>query len=709
MTATHPPAGTPAARRAAARATAATVRAIVGAGVATMLTVGGAVAAHAEATPSPTPTGLTGVATLTLAPTDNGVVGAGASLSAFLTLDNGTARPLAERTATLSLGDEPITDRAELSSWLSGSGAVADVVEVATATIPAAAAGDAASAVALVEPDAAALRDRAPGVYPLLARTSDSAGSLSSRSVMIVPGTAVAASIGIVVPVTAGPLSAGLLTSDELAELTAADGRLTATLDAVTATPVILAIDPAIPASIRVLGSSAPQTASEWLDRLLRLPNERFALQFGDADVAAQLRAGAAAPMQPSSLESYMDPADFADATPPAVPSPAPTATEPPAGPVLPDLSELLDIGATRAGVYWPISGTADAAVVATLGAAVADGQPSLTVVPATSTDAGGDGGVVSAAQQAAGAALLVYDGAASAALRDAAVLPDIATRGAPLTAATALLSFAAGTPEPTLVVVDRADDYSRAGLRAAIAAVTQIAAPASLLELTDVSAGAVSIADASDDGGRAGAASQLSAEEDALRSFSSILDDPAVLVGPERAEILQLLGASWASEPEQWALAVATHRTASATTLNAVGILPPTELNLISAGAGLGFWVRNDLQWPVNVVLNASPDDLRLEVETTTQVRADAASNKRAEVDVAARRGNGEVTIALQLQSPSGVPIGAAQQADVNVRADWETVGVIILSVLVAGLIVLGLVRTVLHRRWLARRGDAG
>jgi hypothetical protein len=73
-------------------------------------------------------------------------------------------------------------------------------------------------------------------------------------------------------------------------------------------------------------------------------------------------------------------------------------------------------------------------------------------------------------------------------------------------------------------------------------------------------------------------------------------------------------------------------------------------------------------------------------------------------EVPVQARLGNGEVTIALALSSPSGVPIGTAQQVDVNVRAELEGVGVVILSVLVGGLIVLGLVRTVLHRRWVKR-----
>ena len=39
-----------------------------------------------------------------------------------------------------------------------------------------------------------------------------------------------------------------------------------------------------------MLGSSAPATAQQWLADLLALPNSRFALQFGDADLATLQR-----------------------------------------------------------------------------------------------------------------------------------------------------------------------------------------------------------------------------------------------------------------------------------------------------------------------------------------------------------------------------------------------------------------------------------
>ena len=73
-------------------------------------------------------------------------------------------------------------------------------------------------------------------------------------------------------------------------------------------------------------------------------------------------------------------------------------------------------------------------------------------------------------------------------------------------------------------------------------------------------------------------------------------------------------------------------------------------------------------------------------------------------QVPVQARVGNGEVSVQLQLRSRTLEPIGGPQVVDVNVRADWEGVGIVVLSLLVGGFIVLGVVRTVLRLR--SRRG---
>jgi hypothetical protein len=660
-------------------------------------------------TPTPTPDIPFGETVFTLSPVANGTVRPGEGLAVSITLQNGTLIPTAPAAVTLSLGTAPLRDRAALTAWLSGGDAGAsDGVElspVGSTTLEAVPPQSQQVNGIVVAPDAPVLSGRAPGVYPLSATYESADGPVVSTSAMIVPREGAAeVGIGVVVPITAGDTSAGLLTALELTALTGPAGSLTDQLDAVEGTGAILGIDPAIPAAIRVLGTAAPLSATEWLARLESLPNSRFALQFGDADIAPQLQAGLPRPLRPTSLQAYMDPADFAPPTD-ATPTPSPT----PAGDeiVLPTVTQLTDIGGARANVFWPGTGTATAPVVETLGGLVLDDRDSVTLVPSTSTRTGSGGGTVPGRAVAGEADLLVYDADISRELHDASITEETSVRGAPLTAAAAYLAFAtaeAGS-EPLIVSVDRGAERSRVALRTAITAASQAPGviPLTLGGVTARIPVPVEIVDGPIDQARVDAVAAMTTEEAALARFATILDDVTLLTGPERAEILQLLGLGWMPDPAAWQGAVTAHRAETAVTLDSVGILPPSPINLFSAGAPIPIWVRNDLPYPVNVVLYATPDDLRLDVAQATEATAGPQSNTRVQVPVQARVGNGEVSVQLQLRSRTLEPIGAPQVVDVNVRADWEGIGIVVMSILVGGFLVLGVIRTVLRFR--ARR----
>ena len=657
--------------------------------------------------PTPTPT-LSGETVFTLSPIANGTVRAGEGLAVSVSLENGTDAATEPIAVTLSLGSTPLRDRAALSAWLEGGSDGGTMTPVGSATVAAVASGDEQTSGIVIAPGDPVLAGRAPGVYPLSAAYDSADGPVESTSAMIVPPEGGAeVGIGVVVPITAGATEEGLLTAAELAELTSPAGSLTDQLDAVEGTASILAVDPAITAAIRVLGTAAPASATEWLTRLEALANSRFAVQFGDADVAAQLQAGLSRPMRPLSLQAYMNPADFVPAAD-ATPAPAPSSTADPDEPIYPTLSQLTDVGGARAGVFWPGTGTATPEVVAGLGDVRVDDRDSLTLVPSTSTSAGADGSTVPGRAVAGDADLLVYDADASRELHDASVEEETTLRGAPLTAAAAFLAFAVAETggEPVVVTLDRAADRSRVAMRTAITSASQ-APGVTPLTLGGVAAripAAVEIAQAPADEARVRAASLLIADESELSRFATILDDVSLITGPERAEILQLLGLAWLPEQVPWQTAVDLHRAGTATTLDSVGILPPSPINLFSAGAPIPIWVRNDLPYPVNVVLFATPDDLRLDVTQANEVTAGPQSNTRVQVPVQARVGNGEVSVQLQLRSRTLEPIGGPQVVDVNVRADWEGVGIVVLALLVGGFIVLGVVRTVLRLR--GRRG---
>lgn len=689
MTVTSPPSGSPVPRRPLARRLLATLAA-----GALALGVTLPSAAASAATPEPSPTTTTVASALSAAPGANGILRPGDPLSVVVTLSAGSSASAAVPVA-LSIGSTSLGDDAALDRWLGGDASGQSLQQLATGTVDATASGAQSSITLTVPATDPTLAARGAGIYPVLV----SAAGLTAPSVVVVPSDGPTTPIALVVPITAAPLTRGLLTGNELAELTAVDGALSAQLDAVDGTAATLAVDPAIPAAIRVLGSAAPPTAVAWLQRLLALPNDRFALQFGDADIAAQLQAGLSAPLGPTSLQSYMTEADFtgSSAAVPAVSTPEPLPSASPGQPIYPSLSTLLDIGSSTSNVFWPATGSAGPETVAALGALGTPEAPARVLIASTSVS----GGSRVAAATTAGISTPVYDAEVSRVLATAAGQNDATRRSASLAAAQAYLAVARSSAgdQPVLAVLDRGTDRSRGSLRATLGLLSSAPgfATSTLAEISGRSASEISLAAPAVDPTRAAEVGDLLSDEQSVDRFATILDQPELLTGRERAEMLQVINVSWTGDPARQA--VADHRSGTQTTLDSVGILS-SDFRLVSSSAPLRPWVRNDLPWPVTVVLDVSPNDARLRVQDRTTVEAQAAANTRVEVPVEARIANGEVSVALQLYSPTDQPIGAPQRVDVEVRAEWESIGLIVIVVLVVGFLGLGVVRTVARRR---------
>jgi len=629
-------------------------------------------------------------------------------VSVTFSVSNAGDDPAPGGEVSIALGRTPLDSSADVTTWLA-SDARAETT-VATATVPAVAARGAATATTAIDLAANNAAALAPGVYPLSAEFSPTGGesgaALVAHSVLTVPDPAApSGGVAVVVPITAPPTTTGLLTAADLTTLTADDGALRTQLSAVAGTSAILAVDPAIPAAIRVLGTAAPASAQQWLTDLLALPNSRFALQFGDADVATQLAAGLPSLLTVPTLDPYMASRDFsaAPSTPVATAGPSGSATAAPSAGSPPTLSQLLDIGDARADVFWPATGSATADVVARLGATTSDAASPITLVPSSTLS-----NALGARGDAGGAAVLAYDDGASASLRAASLASDTVHQGSALAAASAyagLASRSTAASVPLLVVIDRASGRSSTGLKTAIAAASALAgrAPVDLSSVVDAPAASVAVVggDAAD-ATRTDALRALLDGETRISSFASVLTDPNLLTAPERAEILQLLGNVWRGVPDQFSTAIADHAAATTTTLDSVAIVPPSDITLLASSAPLTFSVRNDLPWPVNLTLSASPNDPRLIVQKSAEVAAGPEQSTRVQVPVQARVGSGESTLDLQLHSASGVDIGPHVRVAVAVRAEWESVGIVVMSVLIGAMLVFGVVRTVrkLRRR---------
>lgn len=616
--------------------------------------------------------------------------------TATVILHNDGDSPLSSGAAVVEMGRKPLADSAAVSSWLE-SGELADGESDAAFTRIG---GDISGAVAVGDTSETeitvpqeAIAGLAPGVYPVRAELNGAEAEaddevltgIETTSVLVIsaspPPTAT-----VLVPITATPENGALLTADELSKLTAADGALSAQLDGVSGTSAVLAVDPAIVAAIRVLGTSAPASALEWLDRLEQLPNERFALLFADADAATQAHAGLPALLPTGTLSPYLDPEDFPTAS--ASPAPTPSPTDDPTA-NLPDDAALSAVPGAISGILWPRADVSDADLATFAGYL---GGSATTILPSTSLGEQMSGHAARGEHE-----LLITDAGASDALSAAAAEPDPDAREQWLTAAGAYVFLAAqGVPDrPLLVGLDRNSARTADALRAAVAAVDTPGSNLSSLRAAPATPVTLS---SQPDLTRADALRSMLADEAPLTAFSSILDDPTLLLTPQRIKILRVIdvGTTARAFPD----AFQSHQEQTQKTLNSVSILPSSAIQLFGSNADLAFWVRNDLPWPVKLRLDAAPTNTRLEMQRSTEAVAQPSSNTRIPIRVAARIGSGDLDVQLKLFSPTGVEIGPTQYVDVQVRADWEAIGLILFGGLAGLLIVFGVVRTVRRRR---------
>ena len=167
----------------------------------------------------------------------------------------------------------------------------------------------------------------------------------------------------------------------------------------------------------------------------------------------------------------------------------------------------------------------------------------------------------------------------------------------------------------------------------------------------------AVEIADAAADPARVATASALFADETALSRFATILDDTSLITGPERAEILQLLGVAWLADPTTWSTAVAAHRARDGDDARTRWTCCRPARSTCSARAPIsGSGCATTCPIPSTSSSTRRPTISGSTCSARPRSSPAPQSNTRVEVPVQARVGNGEVTLALQLRSRASV-----------------------------------------------------
>lgn len=629
---------------------------------------------------------------LSVAPAEGTDVAAGAPVGVVVEIVNGTDAAVRAGTLKVGVAADGLDDQAAVDAWLApsdGAGGAGDTERVAERATASLAAGAATTLGFTIPADAT---DPADPVIGLSVELEVDGTPISTATTVVANSRVPVASpagLALAYPLTVPPQETGLIPADRLESWTAPAGLLTRQLDAVAGAPVAVGIDPRIPASIRILGASAPESALAWLQELELMPNEAFPLAYADADLAAQAQAGLEAPLGPLGFDDAVDPADFPADAGDAGATATPGST--------PDETALLEWDFTRTDIAWPAD---DTVATGDLDRFAAGGLTTAILAPGNVEPVDS---AVNAGATIDGRAAVVADDRVTDSLRAAAAATsDTAWRSATARLLAELALAGHDDPVTLLGTFDRSAGLEAERVAATVSALSsgRWARPTTLAEAVGAPPAARALVSMPEDGQRIENVNRLLQAEESVDEFADVLADPTVLTGPTRRDLLALLDVGWLDQPVEWTDAVGTWLVDRRAVTDAVSIVPSSSVLVVATETGIPITVQNDLPYPVDVVVQVDPSNGRLIVEDSVEATVEAESRSTVRVPVAAGVGSGEVTLEVSLSSPDGTPVGTSVDVPANVQADWEGVGAAVLAAIAVAVFAIGLLRAFRRRR---------
>ena len=183
------------------------------------------------------------------------------------------------------------------------------------------------------------------------------------------------------------------------------------------------------------------------------------------------------------------------------------------------------------------------------------------------------------------------------------------------------------------------------------------------------------------------------------LQSISSVLSEPAALLGDYTNLEAVVSSASWRSDPKTRSAQIPNAEAAGVGVTSSLAAVPSSTINVISSEAQLPVRITSSLNQDVTVQVYLVSNNKRLQVPRTTTVRVPAHQQAKVTVPIQAV-GSGDVALTVQVLAADGTTVGTPTTVNMRVRADWEGRGTgVIVGVLVA-IVVTGTVRTVRRGR---------
>lgn len=588
-------------------------------------------------------------------------------------------------TSRLVLGysSAPLRNSAGIDDWLTGAGRLGgSVASVATS--------GAATTVSTVLP-----APRSPGVWGVWVRLGLATGTVSARAVVLVGDAGVqgathsSATALAVVALTGTPESNGLYSAEQLSSLTAPGGRLTVATDALDHVRALVGLDPRLPASIAALGPQAPPSAVAWLDHVNRLAAgqiDLFSLQFADADPNALFAVGSGLP------GPHVGFSDLAESK-------------------RPQANGALAYGINwgPSAVLWPAR---NGLSPASLAAAVAAGVQTVVLDRAALSSS-----PLSAWVRLTGIAssdppvrALVADTAISRAASQFVSAPDPTTQVAREAELGARLALA---DQPLVVALDREATAAPERWRSLFDTLGGTSA-SRLVSLTQVWAsagGQASLSTTAANPGidrtladRASRAAGVSADFARVTALANASRMPEIVRDPGSRAALAALDLGWGARAAGVRESLAGLANSIDRLVGSVRIVATSSMNVVASEATLPFIVVNGLDTPVRVTVAVSPSNGRLRVGNAPVIEVAAGARATVGVPVAARVGNGAVSLRVTLETPNGTALGPTIAVSANVQAEWEGAFATVTGVVLALLLVVGIYRQI---RRAGRRGE--
>ncbi|MBB5618012.1 DUF6049 family protein [Microcella frigidaquae] len=648
-----------------------------------------ALSAALTSTPLLAPAGLAAAATTTAtetritllaAPSASGIARPGEPLSVRVTVTNTGQEATPELALALAIeGARPSApDRVE--QWLAGSTIESDARTASTATISPIEPG-ASAVLDLIVP---ASRPAASGAFGarlavVRATAGDELIAADRTAVVWVPtgSTPPSARTVFIAPISTPGIADGLLDAETLAALTAEAGDLHRQLDAVAGRPVLVAIDPRVVASIRLLGADAPASALAFLERLAAMPNETTLLPWADADALGVLAVGGRVP-EPEGAGAVA-PTDGEGAS--DDPEPSPSAL---------DLATAAEWPTTFDELLWAGDGLS-----ADLLSGIADAGARTVIAPSTALE----GREVS--QTAAGLRLIRADAALGAVARDASTAMSQQRFDRAVAQVSALLAAQAAADPQSVAVIPLSRDVLPSSDRLIDTIGRTVSLPWStagtLAEAVAEPSADAAITGAAASGARADAIEAALAAESADRAFAAVAVEPTAITDVRRLELLAALSQGWGDRSVD---ALTAFVEASARLRSGIRVAESSAITLLADRASLPVTVQNDLDVPVRVFVRVEPDTTQLRVlDPRVEVLVEPRSQTRAVVPVESLT-NGRVDITVTVQDGSGTRISEPTRVSLNLLAGWETAGTITVGIAVVVLLVVGISRDIRKRR---------